>query len=235
MARDGSWGIATAGAQSQAIAIAIRECRVMSSGLSDCGAEFTTIRTGWTLALRCGDYRVLVAAKTLKDAQRAALNREIDLNLYDPDLPPCQHVLIVDPNGAVATANVQSQAAVAVAVEDSEQEWTVVTMARDGSWGVANDASMSRAISAAIRDCRAMSAGQNDCGAEFTTIRKGWTLALFCGDERILAAAKGREEAESSVELRIKLKRAYLPDLPPCRRVLSVDPSGAVVVAQAQN
>jgi hypothetical protein len=126
-------------------------------------------------------------------------------------------------------------AATVPAGASDEEDWTVVTMARDGSWGVANNASMSRAISAAIRDCQAMSAGQNDCGAEFTTIRKGWTLALFCGDERILAAAKGREEAESSVELRIKLKRAHLPDLPPCRRVLSVDPSGAVVVAEAQN
>src|SRR5258705_13789713 len=82
IARDGSWGIATASPQSQAIAIAIRACKAMSNGQNDCGAEFTTIKRGWTLALRCGDYRVLAAANDLKDARRAAVNREIHLNHY---------------------------------------------------------------------------------------------------------------------------------------------------------
>ena len=48
----------------------------------------------------------LVAAHDLKDAEAAALNREIDLASYLSDLPPCTRVLIVDPRGAVATANV---------------------------------------------------------------------------------------------------------------------------------
>jgi hypothetical protein len=125
-------------------------------------------------------------------------------------------------------------AAMVPANASDEEDWTVVTMARNGSWGVATDASMGRAIFVAIRDCRAMSTGQNDCGAEFTTIRRGWTLALLCGDQRILAAAKGLDEAGSAAALRVELKRAYLPNLLPCRRVLSVDPNG-VIVAQAKD
>jgi hypothetical protein len=107
IAGDGSWGVATAETQSRAIADAIRDCRKMSSVQNDCGAKFTTIRSGWTLASLCGDYTVLVAEKYLEDANAAALNREIDLKLfYIPDLPPCRRVLTVDPRGAVVTAKV---------------------------------------------------------------------------------------------------------------------------------
>jgi hypothetical protein len=42
---------------------------------------------------------------------------------------------------------------------------TVVTMAPDGSWGVATAGSHGPAIAAAIRDCRAMAGAQSDCGA----------------------------------------------------------------------
>ena len=57
-------------------------------------------------------------------------------------------------------------------------DWTAVTMAREGSWDVETAESQSQAIGIAIRDCRAMSTGQGDCGAEFTTIKGGWTLAF---------------------------------------------------------
>jgi hypothetical protein len=107
IARDGSWGVATSAAQVGAIADAIRDCQEMSNTQSDCGAEFTAVRGGWTLALLCGDHRVLVADRDLEDAKAAALNREIDLKLfYVPDLPPCRRVLTVDPRGVVATTKV---------------------------------------------------------------------------------------------------------------------------------
>jgi hypothetical protein len=110
VAADGSWGVATADSQSRAISAGIRNCRAMSIAGSDCGAEFTTIRSGWTLALRCGDYRILVAAKTLEDAEAAALNREIDLQLFHiPDLPPCRRVLTVGPGGTATTPKVTVQ------------------------------------------------------------------------------------------------------------------------------
>ena len=119
----------------------------------------------------------------------------------------------------------------AVEHQDGKEDWTVVTMARDGSWGVATDSLMGRAISAAIRDCRAMSGEKSDCGAEFRVTRSGWILALLCGDHKVLASAKQREDAEANVRLRIDLKRAYIPDLPLCRIVLTVDPRGAIAPA----
>src|SRR5262245_22741310 len=53
-------------------------------------------------------------------------------------------------------------------------ERTVVTIARDGSWGVATSGSQGQAIAEAIRDCRAMAAGPSDCGAQITTTRGDW-------------------------------------------------------------
>ena len=46
---------------------------------------------------------------------------------------------------------------VAVAAEDWGHDWTVVTMARDGSWGVGIDYHIAGANAAAIRECRAVS------------------------------------------------------------------------------
>src|SRR5262245_17798468 len=47
LARDGSWGVATAGSQGPAIAAAIRDCRVRAAAPSDCGAQFITARGDW--------------------------------------------------------------------------------------------------------------------------------------------------------------------------------------------
>jgi len=106
MARDGSWGIGIGPHIGQANAAAIRECRAMSSGGSDCGAEFAATRGGWIIGLRCDDYRILVAENELKDAETVALDREIDLKqLYVPDLPACHRVLTVNPGGATTTAS----------------------------------------------------------------------------------------------------------------------------------
>ena len=109
-------------------------------------------------------------------------------------------------------------------------ELTVVTLARDGSWGLATAGSQGQAIAAAIRDCRAMAAAPSDCGAQFTTTRGGWVIANLCGDHKIIVAAETREAAEKAALSREgDLKRSYAPDLPPCRRVLTVDPRGAHV------
>jgi hypothetical protein len=112
--------------------------------------------------------------------------------------------------------------------------WTVATLARDGSWGVATEASLARAIGVAVSKCKAMAVPQSDCGAQFTTIRTGWTLALLCGDHKVLAAAKRLDEAWLAAQFRLELKRAYLSDLPACRLIFKVDPAGRVILPASE-
>jgi hypothetical protein len=122
---------------------------------------------------------------------------------------------------------------IAIAAEDWDLDWMVVTMARDGSWGVGIDGHMAGANAAAIRECRAMSSGGSDCGAEFAATRGGWIIGLRCDDYRILVAGKELKEAETTaINREIDLKQLYVPDLPTCHRVLTVDPSGAVTTAR---
>jgi hypothetical protein len=112
-------------------------------------------------------------------------------------------------------------------------ELTVVTMARDGSWGVATAGSTGEAIAAAVRACRAMAAAPTDCGALLTTTHGKWVLANLCGNHQIIVGAGTLEDAEATArEREIETRRAYVPDLPPCRRVLTVDPVGVVIVNQ---
>jgi hypothetical protein len=109
IARHGSWGVATASSQSQAIAMAIRDCKAMAETPSDCGAMFTTIRGGWTLAKLCGDEKIIETGDTLQEAEQAAFYREMDLSLYYvPALPPCRRVLMVDPHGTIMGPGLQS-------------------------------------------------------------------------------------------------------------------------------
>jgi hypothetical protein len=111
---------------------------------------------------------------------------------------------------------------------DEAWGWTVTTLARDGSWGVATESSLARAIGLAIGRCKTMSVPQSDCGAQFTIIRAGWTSALLCGEHKVLAAAEQLDEAWRDAQLRIDLKKAYLSELPPCRHI-KVEPAGAVI------
>ena len=129
--------------------------------------------------------------------------------------------------GAGAAASIELDGASA---EDGAG-WTVATLARNGSWGVATETSLARAIGLAVSKCKAMSVAPSDCGAQFTTIRAGWTLALLCGEHKLLAAGKQLEEAWLAVQFRLDLKLGYLPDLPPCRQIFAVDPAGVVIFA----
>jgi|SRR5215471_5417111 len=125
-----------------------------------------------------------------------------------------------------------ARVSIAIASEDWERDWTVVTMASNGSWGVGIDYPLAGAIAAAIRECRAMSSGENDCGAAIATSRGGWIIGLRCGDHRILATGDDLTDAEATALNReIDLKQLYVPDLPACQRVLTVDPRGAVTTA----
>jgi hypothetical protein len=109
---------------------------------------------------------------------------------------------------------------------------TVLTLARDGAWGTATDTSTSRAIAFAIRNCRAMSRHLLGCGAMFTTVRSGWSIALLCGDESIIAAAGERAEAEQkAVRREVELREVYRRNMPPCVRIATIDPNGMAVPA----
>src|SRR5262245_15732141 len=108
-------------------------------------------------------------------------------------------------------------------------ELTVVTLAQDGSWGVATAASQGPAIASAIRDCRAMAGGDSDCGAQFATARSGWVVAKLCGDHKIIAAAETRQAADQAALVReLALERLHV-----CTLVLTVGPRGIVLPAQA--
>jgi len=116
-----------------------------------------------------------------------------------------------------------------------DDDWTVVTLARDGSWGVACDKSQPRAIAEAIRYCRAMSGGASDCGAQLTAARGGWTVANLCGDHKVIATGDSLAAAETeALNREISLQLFYVPDLPRCKRVVTVDSGRSTVTSSLQ-
>jgi hypothetical protein len=120
----------------------------------------------------------------------------------------------------------------AAAIVPDQDDWTVVTMAPDGAWGSATEPSVNRALVAAIGSCKAMSGTKIGCGAQFRAVQAGWIVADRCGDRNILVAARRLADAERAArERETDLRKHYAPDLPPCRRVLTVNPRGGVMVA----
>jgi len=108
-------------------------------------------------------------------------------------------------------------------------DWTVVTMAPAGSLGVATAATAGQAIAQAIRSCKTMSRQSIGCGAESRAVRAGWIVAMRCGTRNIIAAEALLSDAErAAADREAEMRRLYAPDLPPCRRVLTVDPQGGV-------
>jgi hypothetical protein len=119
----------------------------------------------------------------------------------------------------------------------SEDYWTefakaptVLTIAPDGSWGTATDHSINTAITAAIANCKKMYQEKIGCGSQFTTIRAGWSLVIRCGRENIIVAKKTLANAEqAAINRENELRRLYVPNMPRCMRVATVDPHGAIV------
>ena len=142
-------------------------------------------------------------------------------------------VLSVGP-GAFAPLFAQSNAE---AAGNSSDWWTkdvtVVTMAPGGAWGVATESTASLAIAKAIDNCRNRTSGRElGCGAYTATIRGGWILGLRCGDRSILAADHDLTAAKRiALDREGELRRLYVPNLPSCLRVLTVDPGGTIVPA----
>lgn len=117
----------------------------------------------------------------------------------------------------------------------NDDAWTVLTMAPDGSWGVATEMEPGRAIGRAIANCKKMYKKEIGCGAISTRIRAGWSLAMRCGSENIIAAEKTLTAAEgAAVRREHELRTVYVQDMPACRRVLTVDPLGLILMPDSE-
>jgi hypothetical protein len=100
-------GAARAPTATDAIALAVANCKSKAAGPSDCGAEMKTIKTGWIVALRCGGYRVLVSGSTLEDADEAAAHRMLQLKyISNVTLPSCRRILEIGPADDVSASAV---------------------------------------------------------------------------------------------------------------------------------
>jgi len=62
-----------------------------------------------------------------------------------------------------------------------------------------------------------------------------WIVASLCGDHKLVATGISLIAAEQeALNREISLQLFYVPDLPPCKRVVTVDPSGAIVPSNQQ-
>jgi hypothetical protein len=130
----------------------------------------------------------------------------------------------------------QSQPRAEALVSASNGYWTVLTMAPDGSWGAATESLPNHAIANAIAECKFMSRKDIGCGAYLAAIQYGWTLGLRCGNENIIATAMTLASAERAAARReLELRKLYVPNMPACRRVVTIDPRGKVVVPDARH
>lgn len=120
---------------------------------------------------------------------------------------------------------------VAIEVSASDGRWTILTMAPDGSWGAATESMSNRAIANAIAECRFKYRAESGCGGHQISVQRGWILGIRCGNENILAAGRHLAEAEQFASRReIELRRSYVPNMPACRRVVTIDPLGKIMV-----
>jgi hypothetical protein len=119
--------------------------------------------------------------------------------------------------------------------ENYFEPWTAIAVTIDGFWGVATEPSSSSAITNAIVNCKKKYHKEIGCGAIIKMIRAGWILAYRCGDENIFVAEKKLAYAKKMAAVREKeLRSAYVPNMPACVRVLTIDPHGAVTEVTAR-
>ena len=123
----------------------------------------------------------------------------------------------------------------ALCAADEETYWTVLTVARNGNWGIATAITQGEAIAGALLRCQKMTDDESDCGAEFVAFRSGLALALMCGEHRIMVTAENAEQADSSaLERLLALRDLHGPDFPACRHLLQIDCHGALVTFKAK-
>ena len=113
--------------------------------------------------------------------------------------------------------------------------WTVLTVAYNGNWGIARARTQGEAIAGALLRCQTMTADESDCGAEYVAFRSGLALALMCGDHRVVVAANDSEEADSSaLDRLLALRGLYGADFPACRHLLQIDSQGTLTTFKAR-
>jgi hypothetical protein len=89
----------------------------------------------------------------------------------------------------------------------------------------------SQAMAEAIRFCVAMAGGASKLRHSLST-RGGWAIGNLCGDHSIMATGSTLMEAErEALNREISLQLSYVPDLPPCRRVVTVDTSRTIITS----
>ena len=77
--------------------------------------------------------------------------------------------------------------------------WTVLTVARNGAWGIATAPTQGEAIAGAVFRCQAMTADESDCGAELVAFKTGLAVALLCGDHRVIVTANDSRKRTDSL------------------------------------
>lgn len=129
-----------------------------------------------------------------------------------------------------ATGNPLAESSYPEPLYEWDNDWTVLTMAPDGAWGVATEMDVIGAITSAVGDCRTRTAAEIGCGGQFIMFRAAWSLGVRCGDHNILIAEKDLGDAELRASWReYEMRKLYVPDLPPCAVVVTVDPDGKIV------
>lgn len=119
---------------------------------------------------------------------------------------------------------------------DWTKDVTVLVIAPDGTWGTATEPSFNQALAKAIAHCKSNYRQEIGCGYRSTSVRAGWSLALRCGQDNIIVAARTLHAAEqAAVDSELNLRRDYRPDMPPCVRVVSVDPDGGIIAPDVEN
>ncbi len=107
-------------------------------------------------------------------------------------------------------------------------DWTAVTLARSGAWGISTAPMRGAAIAGAIRQCKAMTQVPSDCGAQHIARRGAWIVGLVCGEHKISVAAPTLAEAASAARSRRDdLGAAPDGEVTKCVTVLIVTPTGA--------
>ena len=106
---------------------------------------------------------------------------------------------------------------------------SVLTMSHEGSWGADTQLSLDDALQNAIARCKEMRGLKLGCGGQVISIDHGWLLGARCGTRNILSSGETRAEAEADADHREKnMRRDFVPNLPACSVVVSVDPNGAI-------
>jgi hypothetical protein len=134
--------------------------------------------------------------------------------------------------GVVAQEPAERMHSGAVGAARRGGDWTAVAMAPDGTLGVSTATTAGRALIEAIRNCRAISQQKIGCGSQSRTVQGSWILAARCGTDNVITAGPLRIAVDQmAAAWEAELRRRYVPDPPPCRRILIIDPHGGIGMA----